>query len=197
MKKTLLLAFICLSMLLSLNAQETQNSLDSKKFSSGKMVYAEFGGPGILFSFNFDSRFSSSSNLGLGYRVGFGFGIAYDDGDYYYSDGDGYHYRYYHDDYTSYATIPLGLNYIFGKPNSPHTFEVGIGATILTKKMHLFTSNNRFQEGEGGNFVGHASFMYRKQPLNGGFTWRIGFTPILGTSGDIMLSAAVGIGYAF
>lgn len=185
MKKLLLTVIICLCSSVLLFAQE-----EEKSYSSGKMVYAELGGPGVLFSFNFDSRFSSKTNLGLGYRVGLGFSFA-DGYDYYYDEG------HYSNKTTSYATIPLGLNYIFGKPNSPHTFEVGVGATILTKKMHIFTPDNAQQTGEGGNIIGHSTFMYRRQPINGGFTWRIGLVPILGTSKDVMLSAAVGVGYAF
>lgn len=190
MKKVLLSLCFCLCFLLNTNAQESSSKL------KGKMVYAEVGGPGVLFSLNFDSRFSSASNFGLGYRVGFGFGLG-DEWEYSYYNNGGKEYYRSSTKTTSYITIPLGLNYVLGKPNSPHTFEVGIGATILTKKLHVFTSDNWAGKGEGGNFIGHATFMYRRQPLDGGFTWRAGLMPVLGTSGDIVLGIAAGIGYIF
>jgi hypothetical protein len=29
------------------------------------------------------------------------------------------------------------LNYVFGKPTSPHSFEVGAGVTYITKKLEI------------------------------------------------------------
>jgi hypothetical protein len=48
-----------------------------------------------------------------------------------------------------------------------------------------------------GNFIGHFNFMYRRQPVDGGFSWRIGITPIINTDGDIYPFAAIGLGYSF
>lgn len=155
---------------------------------SGKQVYVEMGGGGVLFSASFDSRFARGETLGAGFRAGLGFGIYSD----YLNDDDGY---YFDMQTSSYVTIPVGINYIFGKKSSPHTFEIGMGVTALTRKVTLYTYNGG--SGDNGYVIGHASFMYRRQPSNGGVTWRIGFTPIVGTSGDIWPSGAVGIGYAF
>jgi hypothetical protein len=150
---------------------------------TGKQFYAELGGPGMVFSANFDSRFEPHTSLGLGYRIGLGFGY----GERQYSDDTW-------SDYRSYLTIPLGLNYVFGKSNSPHAFEVGGGITLLTVKTAAYSYGERDR---AGNVVGHFEFMYRLKPVDGGFTWRIGFSPIVGTGGEIVPSGVVGVGYSF
>ncbi len=147
---------------------------------SGRQFYVEMGGAGVLFSANFDSRFVAGNSLGFGFRIGAGFGTGRTAS----SDGD----------IRSYMTFPVGLNYVFGKSTSPHTFEVGAGATFIAQKVELYSYHFRR---DYGNVIGHFSFMYRRQPIDGGFTWRIGFTPIIGTSGDIIPSGAVGVGYSF
>ncbi len=155
---------------------------------TGKQVYVEGGGPGVAFSANFDSRFQKGATLGWGYRLGVGFELY----DKEHRGSDGYY------DWTtrSYPTIPIGLNYVFGKPTSDHAFEVGAGVTLLTHKRVLYTYGGD-DDARPGNMIGHFTFMYRRQPVHGGFTWRIGFMPVIGTSGDIVPSAAIGLGYSF
>ncbi len=144
--------------------------------------FAEVGGPGILFSANIDTRFNKSS-LGWGGRIGLGFYTGeesnYISGTYYY-------------DPQSVVTLPVQVNYIFGKTDSPHTFEVGAGFTIAGKKIDIM---NYYNENRS-NFFGTASFMYRRQPLKGGFTWRAGFTPLI-ARGYIQPSGALSVGYSF
>ncbi len=154
---------------------------------TGSQVYAEMGGPGILFSASYDRRFKAGTDTGLGFRIGMGMGVSdyHDCGTSTCSD--------YSWNVRSYITFPLGLNYVLGKSDSPHAFEVGAGATILTRKVPLYY----YDDAKPGNVVGHLAFMYRRKPIDGGFTWRIGFTPIIGTSGDIIPSGVVGFGYAF
>jgi len=155
-----------------------------------KLFYSEFGGPGVLMSINFDSRFKSNERLGFGFRLGAGFGIG--DIKTKWVDSQ-WNYTYTEYITRTYYTIPAGLNYILGKPDSDHTFEVGAGATFLTHYMSLYTYNIKKE----GHFIGFLSFMYRKMPANGGFSWRFGFTPIIGTAGDLRFMCAIGIGYAF
>lgn len=155
---------------------------------TGKQFYVEGGGPGVILSVYFDSRFTRDRALGWGYRIGTGFGSRYES-ESYYEGGD-----YYYEDYQhSYVTIPMGINYVFGKSTSNHAFEAGAGISILTRKVCLYD----YEFENKGNLLGYFSFMYRRQPINGGFTWRIGFTPIIGTGGDIVPSGAIGLGYSF
>src|SRR5687768_14198583 len=114
-KAALLLSFaLCISSIL-----HAQSDTNAKPVGGRTAFYAELGGPGILFSANIDSRFKQSS-LGLGGRAGIGF-VTADDGDYDPQTGN-YTYR-----NRSIITVPVQLNYIFGKPTSVHTFEVGAG----------------------------------------------------------------------
>lgn len=184
MKKSLsiivLMASLMMTSHLSLSAQDGK--------VANKVLYNELGGPGLIMSANFDSRFNSNSQLGVGFRVGIGF--AYGE----FRDDKPNEWGYYGSVTRTYYSIPVGLNYIFGKPNSSHTFEVGTGLSFLTRKVSLFTYD---YDGNSGNVIGFFSFMYRRIPKDGGFSWRIGFTPIVGTSGDLVPMGAVGIGYGF
>jgi hypothetical protein len=177
MKSFLLIAglFICSTVL----AQEET----SDKIIGQSSFYAELGGPGILFSANLDRRFTKSQ-LGIGGRIGIGFVTTetYD-----YNNGNSNY------EMKSVVTFPIQLNYIFGKPTSVHSFEAGAGVTFTGKKIDLFDYND---SSEGSSVYGTAAFMYRRQPKDGGFSWRIGFTPIIG-SGYIQPSGGVSVGYNF
>ncbi len=167
---------------LAMAQEKTNNTVPGQT-----MFYAELGGPGILFSANIDRRFNKST-LGFGGRIGLGFITTV------VPVGSASPYGYYNYQTRSIVTIPLQLNYVFGKPNSVHSMEVGAGVTFSGKKIDIFNNNN--YNGTGSSVFGTASFMYRKIPKDGGFTWRIGFTPIIG-GGYIQPSGGVGIGYSF
>ena len=179
MKKTVLFFAAALCFSASVNAQSgTKSAPGSTSF------YAELGGPGILFSANIDKRFTRS-HLGIGGRAGIGFVTATDDnydpatGNYSYND-------------VSVITVPVQLNYIFGKAVSPHTFEVGAGVTYVGKELDILN----FYEDKKSKLLGSFAFMYRRQPAEGGFTWRIGFTPLV-ARGYIQPFGAAGVGYNF
>jgi len=146
-----------------------------------KLFYTELGGPGVIMSAHFDGRFNSNSRLGLGYRLGAGFGVGRFD------SGDFKNVR------RTYYSVPAGLNYVFGKPKSSSTFEVGAGVTYLTREVSLFNLDVE----KPGNVIGFVTFMFRRMPVDGGFSFRVGFTPIIGTAGDLFPMGAVGFGYAF
>src|SRR2546421_9218137 len=71
-------------------------------------VFGEFGGNGLIFSVNYDTRFGNKQS-GIGGRAGVGFFGG--------TGGGG-------------LTFPLGFNYLAGK-NSNY-LEAGLGVTILT-----------------------------------------------------------------
>lgn len=155
-----------------------------------KQFFTEAGGPGVLFSANFDSRFKSLTRLGWGFRAGLGFTIVESE-EQVPSPGGGFiNYNY---KTRSVATLPVGINYLFGKPESANMFEVGAGITVLSRKASVLN----YSDYREGNLLGHFNFMYRRQPIDGGFSWRIGFTPVINPDGDIFPLGAVGLGYAF
>ena len=154
---------------------------------AGKLFYAEFGGPGIIMSANLDSRFKSNTRHGFGFRLGAGFGLKkFEDKPNPISGG-------YEEVTRTIYAFPAGLNYIFGKPTTASAFEVGAGVSFLSRKTSIYD----YGVEKEGNVIGFLTFMYRVMPVNGGMSFRIGFTPIIGTAGDLFPMGAIGFGYAF
>ncbi|HEY0057817.1 MAG TPA: hypothetical protein VGB56_01715 [Flavisolibacter sp.] len=179
MKK--LIAALCVLGTIGVQAQE-QGTNNRKSVEGQTSFFAELGGPGILFSANIDRRFSPST-LGWGGRAGLGFVSMYEN-EYVGGPSSGRQ--------VTVATFPIQVNYIFGKPVSPHSFEVGAGVTVAGKKIDVFN----FYDEQRASVFGTASFMYRRQPVNGGFSWRAGFTPII-AKGFIQPSGGISVGYNF
>ena len=184
MKKSILVLLMIVGLTFTLNL--TLSAQVEK--TANKVFYAELGGPGLIMSANFDSRIKPDERLGFGFRLGAGFGY----GDF--EAGQPNQYGYYERVTRTYYSIPAGLNYVFGKPYSAHTFEVGAGVSILTRKVALF---NYSYDDKPGNAIGFFTFMYRLMPENGGFSFRIGLTPIIGTSGDLFPMGSIGFGHVF
>lgn len=182
------LTFLAIGILLSTLTFAQSKSGGGEKF--GQSFYAELGGPGILFSANYDRRFTKS-NLGIGGRIGLGFVTGYD----YTTVVTPYGYTTYGDRQRSVLTLPVQVNYLFGKPSSVSAFEVGLGATYTGKKLNIF-DNYYGNTNDASSLYGTASFMYRRMPKDGGFSWRLGFTPIF-TKGYIQPSGGVSVGYNF
>jgi len=182
-------SYLIISCLFFICGAQAQQKL-SNSIPGQTSFYAELGGPGILFSANIDRRFTKSA-LGLGGRIGLGFisgygivakePVPYDPNN-----------PYYNDNRSSVVTIPVQINYVFGKLNSSSSLEIGAGVTYTGQKLNIFDYNNN----SGTSLFGTASFMYRRLPKDGGFSWRLGFTPII-AKGYIQPSAAASIGYNF
>ena len=172
-------ALICFSVIAAY-PQDSKNNIS--KFPGQTSFFAELGGPGILFSANIDRRFKPST-LGWGFRVGLGFVTGDEEkmvnGNYEWEP-------------VSAVTVPVQLNFVFGKNDSPHSFEVGAGATYVGRELDIM---NFYDERES-QFFGTFSFMYRRQPPNGGFSWRAGFTPLV-AKGYIQASGGFSVGYNF
>jgi hypothetical protein len=82
-------------------------SLPKLEEKRAQNIFIEAGGQGLVFTANYDTRFSNKRN-GIGGRVGIG-AIG--------ADG------------VSIVTIPISLNYLLGSGNK--FFEMGLGATYL------------------------------------------------------------------
>ena len=160
-------------------------------------VFAELGGSGLAYSFNYDFRFDSTRIDSWGMRIGAG-GYA--------TEGD------------SFFSLPVLVNRLYG--NGPHYFEIGLGMTFFGFKNETYTycADGYFDPNgmyvctdqvinNDYNFIlpvdGSPSLMgtmnigYRKVPVDGGFTWRVNLTPIFNNNGFWPLFAGVGFGYAF
>ena len=170
---------------LSLTFNQSLEAQEEKTFN--KLFFTELGGPGVLMSAGFDLRFKSDERLGLGYRLGVGFS---------YSNFDEWNEKWGYNNHITrtYYSFPVGLNYLFGKPGTSKTFEVGAGFSVLTRKVLLYYYE---YDDNPGRVIGYFTFMYRLMPENGGFSFRVGLTPIIGTTGDMKTSGAIGFGYVF
>lgn len=154
MKKSLWIFFCFIASLYTLSAQSTQS------------VYAELLGNGLVFSFNYDTRFQNTPN-GLGGRIGLG---------------------YIGDDEHNAVLIPFQLNLLLGK--NGRYFEIGAGATYVTGNADLFDE-------DFDNLIGTMTFGYRRQPVDGGFMWKIAITPIIAEGVFWPYYGGVSLGYAF
>lgn len=175
MKQLLILIFIFLAVASFCQTTDTIR-LKNKDRQFGKVlvtdrppqaIYFGVGGSALLFSANYDSRFSKRLN-GAGFSVGLGSWF-----------GGG----------VTVFTIPATLNYLVGRKD--HFLELGAGATFITGTVDFFDSNET-----GSALLGHAVIGYRYQPATGGFFARAGFTPLYGY-GDAVMFYHLGFGYSF
>ena len=147
------------------HSAKAQNSTpakaDSAKTVRAQTIYAEFGGPGLFVSANYDTRFSQQRG-GLGGRIGLGFAPPVAD----YG--------------VSLIIVPVQVNYLLGKKSN--FFEIGLGATFVTysnsnAKALLFNKSI-----SNHSILGTMTFGYRYQPINGGFNFRAGLNPVFYSS---------------
>ncbi len=89
---------------------------------------------------------------------------------------------------TGVLTVPILANYLLGK--NGRYFEIGAGVTILS-------GNSSFASSNISTTIGTMSFMYRSQPEDGGFMWKIGITPIIAGGVFVPYWIGLGLGYSF
>lgn len=159
---------LALSLLLTLNCIKST----AQELKRAQNVFIELGGQGLTFTANYDTRFGNRRD-GLGGRVGIG---------YFAVDGD------------KLTTIPFSLNYLLGKGNK--FFEIGLGATIATVNIQS-GDDFFFEDGSANGLLGTMSFAYRVQPVDSGFSFRAGITPIFNKDNFIPYFGGISLGYTF
>jgi hypothetical protein len=154
------------------NAQNiSQTKTDSALTTRAQNVFVELGGPGLLFSGNYDTRFSQRKD-GLGGRIGIGF-IA--------TGG------------ISLVSVPVQLNYLLG--NNSKYFEIGLGATYAS--FNSASNFLAFSPSTSDKILGTMTFGYRYQPVDGGFSFRANIDPLFDSSNFIPYYFGVSFGYTF
>ena len=145
----------------------------SNSNAQAPQLYAELGGPSVA-GINFDTRFSKKEN-GIGGRIGFGgFSI----------DGSGVFF------------IPVGINYLIGKPESKNYFELGANLTYVS-------AIDNGQEADSDNNLadtwGSLTFGYRYQPKGPGVTFRASVNPVFAFKNGVLwpFYGGVSVGYKF
>ena len=134
-------------------------------------LYLEFFGSGGLYSINYDRLFTEN----FGARIGFMYFEA--DWIFFFIDVDMF-------------LIPITLNYLVG--TGKHKFELGAGPVIAFSSARFLGSNS--VSGSGLGWTG--TIGYRYQQNDGGFMWRIGFTPLL-AGGELFPSGGISLGFSF
>ncbi len=150
--------FVCLILFVFLGSGVQSQSRQS--------VYAELLGNGLIFSFNYDTRFHNKPD-GIGARIGLGYAGKQDEG---------------------ILLIPVQLNWLLGK--NGRYFEIGAGATFASGNSDIFDE-------DFGKFIGTMTFGYRRQPLDGGFMWKIAITPVIADGFFWPYYGGLALGYAF
>ena len=181
MRKLILLAIITTLSIFKANSQDTirlgkQYKPKQEKHRDAYVVtdrppqalYAELYGRGLIYSLNYDRRFSKKLT-GLGFSAGFG-ALAI--------EGEGF------------IAIPLSINYLAG--NKGRYFEAGAGVTFANAGSIGF---NDLSSGDGV-VLATATLGYRRQPVNGGLNFRAGLNFIAG-GGVFIPYPYVGLGYNF
>ena len=80
-------------------------------------------------------------------------------------------------------------NFLLGKDG--RYFEVGAGLTYVSGQGELFDFD------KASTTMGTLSFMYRRQPEEGGFMWKIGLTPFLAPGIFVPYWMGAGLGYCW
>lgn len=140
-------------------------------------VYVEFGGNGLVYSVNYERFLNEdvSARAGVGY-------LAVGDSTLVGSAS------------ASLTTVPLMLNYL-GVGRDDHRLELGAGVVILYMSAQTYDGLGS-DLGAGLLAAGTGSVGYRYAPLDGGFSFKVAFTPLLGAFGLIPL-AGVSLGAGF
>lgn len=178
--KAITTTLLSLGLAVSTFAQDA-NTRNPNTYEPGRRsqnVYFEILGPGITYSFNYDTRFQNTLN-GLGGRVGISY-VSVDN--------------------VSMLTVPIGVNYLLGKKGN--YFEMGAGATFVhanAKDEQEGDTDGVFflDGGSASNVLGNLTFGYRRQPVDGGFSFRAGFSPVFGSGDFIPYWPYIGFGYSF
>lgn len=175
MKKVLLL-FISVIGSMAVTFAQDAGSRKLSVYEPGnraQSVYFELLGPGLTYSFNYDTRFQNTLN-GLGGRAGLG-----------YISVEG----------NSVVSVPVMLNYLLGKEGK--YFEMGLGATYIGFNSAESASDNEVLFIDDSQVFGTMVFGYRRQPVDGGFLFRAGLSPVFGSGNFIPYYGYIAFGYAF
>lgn len=167
MSKSLLLASVALLVAAGLPEQAHAQNY------SRNSVYLELGGNGLLYSVNYDRRFTDHVAGRAGFMVfGGQSGAATDD-------------------QIGIAILPVMANYLVG--SGSHRLELGAG--LLFGVAGADTENFDLAPAVGIGGV-TTTFGYRYQPPDGGFLFRAGLTPFY-SAGRPQLWGGVSVGYSF
>lgn len=177
--------FICLIGLCQLNV--IHSSAQPRVFEKKNAFYIEALGNARLASLNYERIFNQSENMKTGIRLGYGFWI---------SDFD--------NELFTNSILPIELNSLIGKDR--HHLEFGIGTALNFEKSttyYFFGVGPKYRD---PYLSFHGRLGYRYQKPEGGFVFRLAFTPMFTRDNSSISSermskfypwAGVSFGYSF
>jgi hypothetical protein len=145
-------------------------------------VFLELLGNGLLYSLNYE-RFFTAWSQRLGLRGGASF-ITYKISS---ANGAGN---------LVLATVPVVASWYWGP--SSHKLQLGLGASALYVSAATDATGQRFSGSEEGLGIAATAVVgYRYLPREGGFTFGIGFTPLLRSGRGLLPWGGASGGFAF
>jgi hypothetical protein len=165
---SVLFIMLAISLATTLSGQKKASRSASTFDGSKNAFFVELLGNGLLFSANYDVRVANK----FGIRAGIGYFGS--------TDGEG-----------GILTVPAMGNFLLG--SNGRYFEIGAGLTYVK----ITGTEDIFDVDKSSSVFGTLSFMYRRQPVDGGFMWKIGLTPFLAEGVFIPYWGGVGIGYCW
>ena len=139
----------------SISTAQAQNSFSSgSKNFARHGIFLELGGNGFLYSVNYDYKLADHVSVRVG---GMYIGARVREAD----------------TRASMVVVPITANYLVGSGSS--RLELGVGVTLARVGGDLGDSEGPFEESGLGSIT--STIGYRLQPRDGGFLFRIGFTP--------------------
>jgi hypothetical protein len=164
-----------------------------------RRIFAELGGAGLIYSFNYDFRFDQNKLESWGMRIGAG-GYYRNDTDEFGTNG-------------GVLTIPIQFTRLLGSKRN--FFEVGVGTTFIysrfTDNYYDYTPDGLtirkresrkdfdfiLNSGDTPALMGTLNLGYRHIPTDGGFSFSANLTPVFNHRGFWPLWLGIGLGYAF
>lgn len=152
------MAFVMCFLLISF--AKTAAGQESRPDTCRNTIYAELLGPGILYSINYDYLITPKVSIRAGFSK-WSLPVVF-----FLMNGGPL-------DFTGF---PVALNYLAGEGNSRLEFGAGVVPMFLSVEGEgIFGGRIR---GKATLFSETAAVGYRYQPIDGGFVFRIGFTPL-------------------
>ena len=140
-------------------------------------IYIEGFGQGILYSINYDYRFTP--NIGL--RTGF--------------TSWSMPFALFAIDELKFTGFPIMVNYLSGQGTSHLELGIGVVPAIISFQGRMIFFGGEVS-GETITVLGTATIGYRAQSRDGGFVFRIGLTPLFTLKGS-QISGGLSLGFAF
>lgn len=166
-----LTACLTLAVVANASAQEgvtedqSQPPPDSEVRTAKNAVYFELLGPAIIYSLNYERAFSDDVSARIGFSY---FSIEANDT----QDNSAK---------ASLLMVPVTVSYLgIGSPN--HMLELGAGAVLFHASAGVDIGGEE-SEGSVTSGWGTAIVGYRYQPADGGFMFRAGLSPLVGSGG--------------